>query len=54
MIRHYEQALLTKAEPLAFLCRRYHLEGFAGTYDVRQKRITAIEDVGNGIDLMRS
>ena len=54
MVGYYKQALLTKAEPLAFLRRRYHLECLAGTYDMRQKRIAAIEDMGNRIDLVRS
>ena len=54
MVGYYKQALLTKAESLAFLRRRYHLECLAGTYDMRQKRIAAIEDMGNSIDLVRS
>ena len=54
MIRHYEQALLAKSEPLAFLCRCDHFKGFAGTYNMRQKRIAAIKDMRNGVDLVRA
>ena len=54
MIRNYKQTLLTKAESLAFLRRRYHLEGLAGTYDVRKQGITAVEDMSNGVDLVRA
>ena len=54
MVGYYKQALLTKAEPLAFLRRRDHFKGFAGTHDVRQKRIAAVKDMSNRIDLVRS
>ena len=54
MIGNDEQALLTKAKPFAFLCRRYHLKGLAGTYYVRQKRIAAVKDMSNSIDLVWS
>ena len=52
MVRHHNHGLAAKPQTLALHGSRYHLKGFAAAYLMRQKRIAAIQDVGNGILLM--
>ena len=54
VVRHHNQGLTAKPEPLALHGSRYHLKGFAAAYLMRQKRIAAIQNVGDGILLMLS
>ena len=53
MIGDHKQAFLTQAQPFALLGRRYHLEGLPSPNYMRKQGVAAVEDMGNGIDLMR-
>ena len=53
VIGDHNQAFLTQAQPLALLGRRYHLEGLPSPNYMRKQGVAAVEDMGNGIDLMR-
>ena len=48
-----DHALMAETEPLALLCRGNHFKGLAGTHNMRQKRIAAVEDMGDSVHLMR-
>ena len=52
MVRHHNHGLAAKSQPLALHGSRNHLKGLAAAYLMCQKRIAAIQDVGDGIFLM--
>ena len=52
MVGHHEQALLTQAQPLALLRRRYHFKGLARAHHMGQQGVPTIEDVGDGVYLV--
>ena len=52
MVGNHEQGLLTQAQPLGFHSCCHHLKGLACTHHMGQQSVAAIEDVGDGIDLM--
>ena len=54
MIRDYKQGLIAETEPLGFLCRRNHFKGFSCPDNMRKQGVSAVKNVSNGIDLMRS
>ena len=54
MVGNHDQRLGTKPQPLHFHCRRHHLIRFPGPYFVGKQGISAIQNVRDGIDLMRS
>ena len=54
VVRHYKQALLTKPQAFAFLCRRNHFKCLAGTYHMSKQGIAAVKNMGDGVDLMGS
>ena len=43
---------MAEAEALAFLRRGDHLKGLARAHDVGKKRVAAVEDVRDGVDLV--
>ena len=53
MIGDHKQAFLAQAQPFALLRSRYHLERLPGPHYMGKQGVTAVEDMGNGIDLMR-
>ena len=53
MIGNHKQAFLTQAQPFALLGSRYHLERLPGPHYMGKQGIAAIENVRNGIDLVR-
>ena len=54
VIRNDKQALLAEPQPFTFLRCRNHFKGLSSPHDVRQQCVAAVEDMGNGIDLVRS
>ena len=54
MVGNDEQGLLTKAQSLALHGGGYHFKGLACTNHMGKECITAIKDMGDGIDLMGS
>ena len=52
MVGDHEQGLQAQAQPLALLGSGDHLEGLAGTHHMSKQCVAAVEDVGNGVDLM--
>ena len=53
VIGHHKQAFLAQAQPFALHGSRYHLEGLPGPNYMGKQGVAAVEDMGNGIDLMR-
>ena len=43
---------MTQAQPLALLCRRHHLPGFPGPHHMAQQGVAAVENMGDGVQLM--
>ena len=54
MIRNDKQTLLAEPQPFTLLRCRNHFKGLPSPYDVRQQCVTAIEDMSDGVDLVRS
>ena len=54
MVWHNKQALLTQPQPLAFHGCGDHFKGLARSDDVRQQGITAVQDAGDGVHLVRA
>ena len=52
MIGNHDQGLGAKSQSFHLHGGGDHFEGLAGTYLVSQQRIAAVEDMGNGIDLV--
>ena len=53
VIGHHKQAFLTQPQPLALLGGGYHLERLPSPHCVGEQCVSAIENVGSGIHLMR-
>ena len=47
-----DQRLIAQSQPLALLSCGHNFEGFACAHNVCQQRIAAVQNMGNGIDLM--
>ena len=52
MVGHHEQALVTEPQALALLGGGDHLEGLACPHYVCQQGVPAVENVGDGVDLV--
>ena len=52
MVWHNKQALLTQPQPLAFHGCGDHFKGRTSTHNVRQQRVAAVQDAGDGVYLM--
>jgi len=53
VIRHHIEVFLRQAQPAALHAGSNHLEGLACTHAMRQQRIVTVQNVRNGIFLMR-
>ena len=53
VIRHHIEILLRQAQPAALHAGSNHLEGLACAHAMRQQRIVTVQNVRNGIFLMR-
>ena len=54
MIGNDKQALLAEPQPLTLLRCRNHFKGLSSSYNVRQQCVAAVEDMSDGVDLVRS
>ena len=54
MVRYGKEGLLAQSKPLAFHYPCNHFKGFACTDFVGKQGVVAVEDMGNGVDLMFS
>ena len=52
MVGDNEQTLVAQTQPFALLRRRNHLPSFPSPHNVCQQGIPAIQDMGNGVDLV--
>ena len=52
VVGHHKEGLLAQAQPFAFHGSGYHFKSLAGTHNVCQQRISTVENVGDGVDLV--
>ena len=52
MVRHHENGLVAQSQPFTLHSGSNHLKGLARAYLMGQEGVSAVEDVGNGVDLM--
>ena len=54
VVGYDDHALAAQSQPLALHCRRYHFKGLACAYFVGKQGISAVDDMGDGVDLVLS
>ena len=54
MVRHDDHRLVAESQAFQLHCRRNHFKGLACTYFVGKQGITAVKNMGNSVDLVRS